>query len=87
MLQEPARIATRRTKENLRTDEDEVIDGPEEVTFILHAPGYWDEDLVVVLVGKELVVRRPDFAIGRQLPVNAEVSDIVRNCTNGVLNV
>jgi HSP20 family molecular chaperone IbpA len=71
----------------LQPEDGEFIEGPERVTFILQAPGYWEEDLHVSLSDGALEVKAPDFSVRRQLPADVDTSSFQRRYTNGVLSV
>ncbi len=70
-----------------RTDQGELVERTEDVTFVLQAPGYWDEDLSTGVIEGKLEVRSADFVVRRQLPTDVDISEIDKRYTNGVLTV
>lgn len=87
MMEHLGRPRVGRPNGTLPDDEGELIEGPERVTFVLQAPGYWEEDLHVSASEAGLEVKAPDFTVRRQLPPDADVSDLEKRYANGVLSV
>jgi HSP20 family molecular chaperone IbpA len=66
---------------------DEVIEGRERITYILHAPGYTEEQLRVSVRSREIEVATPDFT--RRTPLHSSVDPATAKSQfrNGVLSV
>lgn len=69
------------------TEPDELIDGKDSVTYILHAPGYRLSDLDVSFGSDAITVRSPDFTASKRLPADVETSSAVIDYRNGILSV
>lgn len=69
-----------------RIDDDELIESSTHVTFIMHAPGYRSDQLKVSLLGDDIVVTAPDFAVRRPLHASVDGSTLVSAYVNGILS-
>ena len=66
---------------------DEVIEGSHRVTYILHAPGYTEEQLRVDVSDTKIEVSAPDFTRTVPLRSRVEPQTATRQFRNGVLSV
>lgn len=79
LSQSPARVEPE--------DTGEVIEGRDRVTYILHVPGYAEEQLRVDVRDREIEVATPDFT--KRVPLRSRVdpATATKRFTNGVLSV
>lgn len=68
-------------------EDDEVIDASESVTYILHAPGYTQDQLRISVQRDEIEVKTPDFMRRRRLTAQVDPDTVESKYLNGVLSV
>jgi len=66
---------------------DEVLDGRDSVTYILHAPGHELSDFDVSIAGGEINVTAEGVNLSRRLPARVDGSSAVTDYRNGILSV
>ena len=75
------------SQETDETEPDELIDGKEGFTYILNAPGYERDQLLVSVLDDELDVKGPDFAVRKHLPSDVDPETVKSKYVNGILSV
>jgi len=69
------------------TEQDEVIDGRDRVTYVLQAPGHEERDFKIDVIRDEVDVTAPDLEVRRRLPSLVDPNTAVTSYRNGVLSV
>jgi hypothetical protein len=87
MMDGPPRRDAHASSVLLPVDEGELIEGPEQVVFILQVPGFRAEELSVFIEAEELRVRTPQSVVKVKLPGDADQTAFRSSYTNGVLEV
>jgi HSP20 family molecular chaperone IbpA len=75
------------SQEAEETEPDELIEGKEGFTYILNAPGYEKDQLLVSVLEDELDVKGPDFAVRKRLPSRVDPETVKSKYVNGILSV
>ncbi|MDA4124180.1 MAG: Hsp20/alpha crystallin family protein [Thaumarchaeota archaeon] len=70
-----------------RRDDGELMESASRVTFILNAPGYWQEDLHVSVSADEVEVRGPDFVVRKRFLPDVDPASVEKSYTNGILEI
>jgi HSP20 family molecular chaperone IbpA len=75
------------TAEAAPQSRDELIEGKDRLTYILNAPGYQKDDLLVSVLDSEIEVKGPDFIARKRLPGRVDPDSAKSTYVNGVLSV
>ena len=99
MLEDMLRLAERLFSESLqpasnparqvqeKAEPDELIESRDRFTYILNAPGYQQDQLLVSVLDDEIVVKAPDFAVKKHLAGRVDPGTAESKYRNGVLSV
>ncbi|MDV3277549.1 MAG: Hsp20/alpha crystallin family protein [Nitrososphaerales archaeon] len=69
------------------TAPDELIERKDGFTYVLNAPGYEKDQLLVSVLEDEVDVKGPDFAVSKHLPNRVDPETVQSKYVNGILSV
>lgn len=87
LFNESAQLTPVPARQAQEVEPDELIEGRDRFTYILNAPGYEQDQLLVSVLEDEIDVKAPDFALKKHLSGRVDPGTAESKYRNGVLSV